>query len=241
MIESENQDAVEINLGYGTTTFHRSEIDRIVRSDPKAVEAIWQRWGEDQKVIEKRKPEEDQKWRNRQSELDRLRREADQLKKDQDETAPKTIHSVAKNGQMLMNVLLNGKVRVKLVLDSGAGIVVLTRRVADKLELDVEKLKKSKIQVADGRYAETGLITLESFKVENAEPADADKAKKPGVEIKNVESCVLLEELPDQNKAVDGLLGMSFLRNFKFNADYNNGTVIFEKIKEGIAPGDQKS
>ena len=80
MIESENNETVEIHLGYGTTTFYRSEIDHIVRSDAKEAERIWQGWGEEQKAIERRKPEEEKKWLARQAELERLRREAENLK-----------------------------------------------------------------------------------------------------------------------------------------------------------------
>ena len=55
--------------------------------------------------------------------------------------------------------------RADLVLDSGACLVVLARRIADKLGIEVAGLKKSRMQVADGRWADAGLTTLQSVKV----------------------------------------------------------------------------
>ncbi len=235
VIESENKDAVKIDLGFGTTTFQRNEIDHIVKSDPKETEAIWQKWGVEQKAIQERKPEEEKKWRERQSELERLRIQQENIKKEQDEYGPKTIQAKAKDGQMLMNVLLNAKIRATLVLDSGAAVVVLTRRIAEQLGIDVEKLKKSRTQLADGRWVDMGLTKLQTVKVQNTELTGPESDKKPGIEAKEIDACVILDESPDKNdksKINDGLLGMAFLKNFKFNADYKNGAVTFERLKD---------
>ena len=231
IIEREDKEGIELNLGFGTTTFHRSEIDRVVKSDTTEKEAIWQEWGASEKELEKRKPEEERKWRERQAEIERIRLETENLKKEQDEYGMKVIKVTAKEGQILVNALLNGEVRANLVLDSGAAVVVLTRHMADKLGIEVEGLKKSRMQVADGRWVDIGLTMLQSVKVQNVEQADPQSAKIPGVEIANVEAAVILDESLDKSKLEDGLLGMAFLKNFKFNADYKNGVVTFERMK----------
>ena len=231
VIEHENKEGVALNLGFGTTTFRRDEIDRIVKSDAVGTQAIWQKWGTEQKEIEKRKPEEEKKWRERQAELERIRLEEEQSTKDKDEYGSKDIQVTTKDGSMIANVLLNGKVRAALVLDSGAGTVVLSRRLAEQLGMDVEKLKKINTRVADGRTAQVGFTMLESVKVQNTEFTDADSDRKPGVEVKNVETCVILDAA-ENGKIQDGLLGMSFLKNFKFNADYKNQKVTFERLKD---------
>jgi predicted aspartyl protease len=232
VIEREDKNGVELNLGFGTTTFSRGEIDHIVRSNSQETEAIWQEWGADQKEIEKRKPEEEKKWRERQAELERLHLEEQKAKKDKDEFGPKDIQVITKNHSMLVNVLLNGKVRVTLVLDSGAAHVALRRQIAGKLGFDVEKLKKINIKVADGRTIQTASAMLDAVKIQNAPDADGDSDKKPGVEAKNVEASFLLEEIDTKGDYTDGLLGMSFLKNFKFNADYKNSKVTFERLKD---------
>ena len=232
VIESENKDMVEINLGFGTTTFQRSEIDEVLRSDAKETEAIWQKWGAQQKIIEARKPEEEKKWKERQLEAEKLRLENQNLKKERDEYGPKMISAKAKDGQMLMNVLLNDKVRVSLILDSGAGAMVLTRRVADQLGIDADKLAKNRIQVADGRWVDMGFTKIPNVKVQNIEFTGSENNKKPGVEAKEVDTCIILEGSTGKDKFSDGLLGMAYLQNFKFKADYKNATVTFERLKD---------
>ncbi|GEM_PF-398190 len=238
IIEREDKDGIELNLGFGTTTFYRSEIDHIVRSDAKEKQAIWQEWGERQKDIEKQKPEEERKWRERQTELERIRLEQVQAKKEKDEYGPKDIQVTAKNGSILVNVLLNEKIRATLVLDSGAASVMLSRKLAEQLDVDMEKLKKINTQVADGRTVQAGQTILESVKVQNVGLTDVESDKKPGVEVKNVEACVIFDSV-ENGKMEDGLLGMSFLKNFKFNADYKNSKVTFERLKDETAPADR--
>ena len=232
IIEREDKDGVELNLGFGTTTFHRSEIDRVVRSDTKEKEAIWQEWGAKEKEIEKRKPEEERKWRERQLELDRVHREEEQAKKEKDEFGAKDIQVITKDQSMLVNVLLNGNIRATLVLDSGAATVMLSRRVAEKLGIDVDQLKKVNTQVADGRMVQAGSTTLERVKVQNAGFADAANDDPSGIESKNVDVSFLLGESNEKESKIDGLLGMSFLKHYKFNADYKNSQVTFERLKE---------
>jgi len=232
VIEYEDKEDVQLNLGFGSMTFHRSEIDHVVKSDANQTQEIWRRWGAEQKEIEKRKPEEERRWQERQTELERVRHEAEKLEKEKDEFGPKDIQVTTKEGSIFMNVLLNGKIRATLVLDSGAGTVMLTRQVADKLGIDVEKLKKVNTRVADGRTVQAGSTVLESIKVQDAGFTDAGSEKNAGVESKNVEASFLLEEIDVKDNTFDGLLGMSFLKNFKFNADYKNNKVTFVRLKE---------
>ena len=232
IIEKENKDIVEINLGFGTTAFNQIEIDHIVKSDSKETEAIWQKWGEEKKEIEKRKPEEERKWKERQVEIERIRLEELNLKKEQNLYGPKSVKTDAKDGQILLNVLLNEKIRASLLLDSGAGAMVITRRIANQLGIDADKLTKAPTQVADGRWVDMGVTTLKSVKVQNVELTGPESQKKPGVQVDNVDTYVVLDEASDKNRMGDGLLGMAFLKNFKFNADYKNGSVTFERLKD---------
>ncbi len=230
VINREDKDGVELDLGYGTTTFSRSEIDHIERSDAEGTQKIWQTWGEEQKDIQNRIPEEQQKWSRRQQEIERLRKEQEQAKRDKDEYSPKELQVVSKNGSMLVKVLINEKTAATLVFDSGANDVVLTRRVAQMLGVDPDNLPKQTVQVADGRMVSQGSMVLESVKLINAGP-EPDAGKASVIEVKNVKAGVVLDE-QQKGGLEDGLLGMSFLKNFKFNADYKSSKITFEKLKD---------
>ncbi|OIO37110.1 MAG: hypothetical protein AUJ72_05170 [Candidatus Omnitrophica bacterium CG1_02_46_14] len=231
IIEHEYKEGVELNLGYGTTTFNRSEIDHIEKSDTAQKEALWQSWSAEEKEIERRKPEEEKKWHERQKELERMRLEEENLRKSRGTLAPKDISVFIKNQTMLTNVLLNGSVRVNLILDSGAANVLLTRSTAEKLGLEIDKLKIINTQVADGRRVQAAMTTLDSVLVQNAGVQDNDTEKNPGIEARRVDACVILDEI-ESGKVENGLLGVSFLKNFKFQADFTNRKVIFERLKE---------
>ena len=239
IVENETKDGVDIHLGYGTMTFSRGEIKRIEKSKPEEMEKLWEKWGQEQKDVERRKPEEERKRKERETEAERLRLEQEKLKKEKDEFAPKEITVYTRNGSIYVNVLLNGSVRANLVLDSGAVIVTLSKRLAGELGIDLTKLEKSAGRVADGRTIEEARGTLQSIKVQNYELKAAGDNKKPGVEAPNVDVGFILDETPVivheggdvQTVQEDGLLGMSFLKNFKFNADYANKKIAFEKLK----------
>jgi len=73
------------------------------------------------------------------------------------------------------------------------------------------------MQTADGRIIDAKFIILDSVSVE-------------GLEVKNVEAVVLLEE--STMNVGDGLLGMSFLNRFNFQIDTVNKKLILEKRKQ---------
>jgi len=223
---------VEINLGFGTMTFHPSEIDRVVKSDAKETDALWQDWGTRQKEIDRRKPAEEKKWRARQAELERIHAAEVKAQTEKDVYGPKDIRVSAQDGAMWVNVLLNDKIRATLVLDSGASNVLLSKRIAEKLEIDLDKLKKTDVRVADGRTVSTFVTTLESVQVQDKDATDSDKENPTGVMVKDVPVSFNAEPGDNKDNRVDGLLGMSFLRHFKFNTDFKNSQVTFERLKE---------
>ena len=118
---------------------------------------------------------------------------------------------------MSIGVKLNNKVETTMVLDTGASLVLLTRDTAKKLGINLERLKPNmRVQVADGRSIEAARITLDSVIVENSEA-------------KNVEASVLMDGKGDFGFG-DGLLGMSFLKNFSFKIDLKEKKLILEKL-----------
>jgi len=100
----------------------------------------------------------------------------------------------------------------RLALDTGASYVMIPWNIAETLGLRPE-LVKEKIEMITASGAEdTPVVTLESISV-------------AGNEVKNVKAIV--HDLPPKSY-VDGLLGLSFLKNFNLNFNFKEG--YFELI-----------
>lgn len=97
--------------------------------------------------------------------------------------------------------------RLLMVLDTGSTFCTIPWQVAEALKIGEEMYReKTEIFTACG-IESVPLIKLESLSVE-------------GEEIKNAE--VVVHDLPQKSR-VDGLLGLSFLRNFILKIDFKNG------------------
>lgn len=120
------------------------------------------------------------------------------------------------SGQLVIDVLINNSVKAALILDTGAGTVFLSKAIAEKLGIATEgpEDEPAKAQLADGRIVDVKYVTLDSVMVE-------------GQEAKDVGAAVILDDAASVPE--DGLLGMSFLKNFKFTVDYQNNTLILQK------------
>lgn len=117
---------------------------------------------------------------------------------------------------IVVSALLNGTLEAKLLLDTGASLVVISKNAAKMLGIDIEKggFPSGSTVLADGSTAQAILVTLSSVKVGNAE-------------VKNVRTAVL-EAVPDMQ---DGLLGMSFLENFIVSIDGKSKSLVLEEFK----------
>lgn len=121
-------------------------------------------------------------------------------------------------GQMVVEALLNQGVSVNLILDTGASMVVISNRVAQKLGIDTSALKTDlKMLLADG-------------KVGTAKHAILDKVSVNGIEAADVDVAIMGPEIAMPSAAKDGLLGMTFLKNFNFKIDQANKRLVLEKL-----------
>lgn len=122
-----------------------------------------------------------------------------------------------KEGSIWVNVVLNNKLVAKLILDTGASVVSITKRVAEKLGIEYKKINmKIKVALADGSESEATPIILDTVKVGHSE-------------LKGVRAAVL--EV-DSLGGADGLLGMSFLGHFIVNMDTVSNKLILHKISD---------
>ena len=100
----------------------------------------------------------------------------------------------------------------RMVLDTGASLVMLPWKIATALELEINP--KNTIR------------TTTASTVESAPLVTIPKMSALGEEVQGVEA--LIKDLPPES-GVDGLLGLSFLRHFKLTIDFKNGNLSLKK------------
>ena len=99
----------------------------------------------------------------------------------------------------------------RLVIDTGASLVVLPWRLATAIGIKIDPK----------HTVETTTATA----VETVPQVIIPEIKVLGKSVKNVEA--IIKDLPSESH-VDGLLGLSFLKNFKLTIDFNNGYLTLE-------------
>jgi clan AA aspartic protease (TIGR02281 family) len=114
-------------------------------------------------------------------------------------------------GTVVVEAVLNRRLTVPMLLDTGADFTVLTKQAAKDLRLSsLEHLPKMQFKTAGG-MVKFPIATLRSLRVGTAEASD-------------VEVAIDLDgHLPM------GLLGMTFLRHFKVTVDQQRGQVKFDR------------
>jgi len=117
---------------------------------------------------------------------------------------------------MTVKATLNGDVTCRLAVDTGAAVVVISKEIAGRLEINPnDSAEDVQFSLADGSLIKSKVIMIRSVKVGNSTVYDVTAAvtdKPPGPEI-------------------DGLLGMSFLNNFNIKMDVTNEKLILETVK----------
>lgn len=196
IIKNDDEQGVEIEVcAGGTIKLDKKSVERIERKSEQEAYVLRRRW-------ELEKQEYDQ-----QSEQYKL----------QEERRPKDVEFSQDGNAVLVQVTINRKVKASLILDTGASAVMLKKKVAKELGINVEKaVADAKITLADGRAVPAKHIVLDSIEVQ-------------GVQANNVDAVVLMDEQIEGNIR-DGLLGMSFLNRFNFKIDRKEKKLVLEKL-----------
>jgi clan AA aspartic protease (TIGR02281 family) len=105
---------------------------------------------------------------------------------------------------MQANVLINGRVTVPFILDTGASDVVLPEWAANELGLDLSNSRTAFYRTANGVIS-SKLTNLDSVKLGTAEVRDVPTSISTSMET--------------------GLLGLSFFNHFKYDFDPASGVV----------------
>jgi len=118
------------------------------------------------------------------------------------------------SGLILVEAVLNG-VKARMVLDTGADVVVVTTGLSKRLNQDLSSLQDKIIKL----HTNCGDVEGHAFLIDRIELGGARK--------ENVRSVITPEGAIFSG--FDGLLGLSFLGDFKVTVDYKKGQILLGK------------
>lgn len=201
IIKKETDEFVELEINLGTVKFYRGQIERVEYSSQDERRAMEESWKEG-------RLKKEAEARSRQEKTEASRQE-------KTEARPNEIAAIHEGNHLFVNVLLNKKVKAKLLIDTGASFVVLSADIAKQLNISIkEKDPEVKMILADGGEASGKMFKLDTISVGEVKADD-------------VQAAVIYQENAFKN--FDGLLGMSFLKLFKFEVNLDKGKLILQK------------
>ncbi len=119
------------------------------------------------------------------------------------------------NGHMILKIRINDTTEGRFLLDTGASYVTLSQNMAKRLNLNLSSSISIPLTLADGSIVDGKPVILNSMRVGDVQA--------------NRVTAVILPSPP--GKEIDGLLGMSFLREFVINFDPANKKLVFKRFK----------
>jgi len=116
-----------------------------------------------------------------------------------------------KEPTIILDVIIKGRIieTTKMALDTGSTYVIVPWKIINALGLEPEIKKERSDMITVSGTEKVPIVTLPSVIA-------------LGEEVKNVKAIV--HDLP-QKSYVDGLLGLSFLKNFNINLNFKEGVL----------------
>lgn len=121
---------------------------------------------------------------------------------------------------MIVDVRINDTATGRFVVDTGASVVSLSRAMASRLNLELASDRAVRVTVADGRSVAAYPVVLNSVQTGNARAQNI--------------AAVILDAEP--SPGVDGLLGLTFLREFDFHFDAKGHRLELSGFRPGKTP-----
>ena len=130
-------------------------------------------------------------------------------------TSTQPLHTAVtiRGGRVLVPVeLSNGNtvVRTHLLLDTGATITTISENLAARLGLGAQQTRPSTSRLADGRIVPVRLASINQLAVGKKNQQNAALAVLTGA---------------GDGRESEGLLGMSFMQNFRYELDFENAVI----------------
>jgi len=118
-------------------------------------------------------------------------------------------------GHVVVDAVINGTSNVRLLVDTGASVVTLSRLAALRTGLELKGDGTVLLSMADGSKAKVEPVLLSTLRVGEAES-------------RNVQAAVM-EATPANG--IDGLLGMSFLHDYLMEYDASSRRVLLTRFE----------
>lgn len=119
------------------------------------------------------------------------------------------------NGHFIVEVQINGNIKANLMVDTGASLVILSEKLGERLGVRNKKDFPSMSFSTAGGKIESPLFVLDSLKIGEAEVFGLEASTNPNFK-----------------GDIDGLLGMSFLGEFKVEIDRENSQMLLKPTAE---------
>lgn len=223
IINKENDDSVELSVGFGTVTIKKGDIKSIAKSTDEERDALKQKWNQESIKLKSQEKELTKEREKRLAEYERSA--AEEAAKNKSGPADENVKEVniandPYSKSIIVETVLNDNVNAVLVVDTGASLILLSKKKGEELGIELDPKDKNEItelHLAGGRTVNGRTVILKSVKIQD-------------VEEKNVQAAILLEDVKDLG-ARDGLLGRSFLSRFSMKLDLKNMKMSLEKLK----------
>ncbi len=220
IVKAENKSTIEVDIGFGTITCNKGEVEKVERSTPEERGVISARWDAERKELRAKEEEFFRAREKRFAEYESWARESEQKKQAQG-TSPGVIPVRRDAGSrgIFVDSLLNNDVNALLLLDTGASVVVLTKGIGEKLGFKADDTKKdiAVMHLPGDRKVDARMVIIKSIRIKD-------------VEVKDVLAAILMEDITD-GSFKDGLLGMTFLSKFNLKIDLKDMKMSLEKLK----------
>ena len=115
-------------------------------------------------------------------------------------------------GHYIVDVMLNDRVPASLIVDTGASLVVLSDEIGRKLGVHRNSQNPTMTYSTAGGRIKAPLFILNSLKIGSAKVVDVEASTNPHMD------------------GMDGLLGMTFLEEFKMEMDKENKQLILRPL-----------
>ncbi|HOO51647.1 MAG TPA: retropepsin-like aspartic protease [Alphaproteobacteria bacterium] len=170
-----------------------------------------------------------EEWKKQQLEAAEQRRKDEEEKKRIEEEKKDQKVNIDKDKVLIPTTICfsNKTKNISLVMDTGAAMTLIHKNIADEIGIDLSQFKKYKLSVVGGETKDGFLGIVDYITV------GPIKRKR--------EMIMVTEYTGKEDAGYDGLLGMNFLKHYKYDVDFEKQTVLWlTKSGEPIKSNDDE-
>ncbi len=210
VIERQTGESIALNIGGGTVLLNKSDVKSLTPLPADETGTIVS----NSSISE----EERKKQLDEINERDRIYAEWKESVAEYDRTQKEYRVPFRDRSRIIVDVMLDDKVKTRMIVDTGAPLVYIPRKIAILLPDINSRIGKleHKFMWPDGTVSEGNRVILRSVKI------------GPDIEARNVEAIVYDIKNLDHKHAA-GLLGMSFLGQFNLTVDAQEKELVFRE------------